>query len=149
MSSALQRVLQQAAVQAAVPSGSLAFSTTACLHEIRKMARMRVVDNSSLGKAALASGKPPRVIHVYNKKEVATIGDKVLLAIKGQKKRAYVVGVKQKQRANVPRFDSNNVVLIEDNGAPTGTRIAVPVPSVLRGKSGDFTKILSIATRFV
>ncbi|XP_046582478.1 39S ribosomal protein L14, mitochondrial-like [Haliotis rubra] len=149
MSSVLQRVLQQVAVQATVPSGSLAFSTTACLHEIRKMARMRVVDNSTLGKAALASGKPPRVIHVYNKKEVATLGDKVLLAIKGQKRRAYVVGVKQKQRANVPRFDTNNVVLIEDNGAPIGTRIAVPVPSMLRGKSGDFTKILSIATRFV
>jgi len=71
------------------------------------------------------------------------------LAIKGQKKRAYVVGVKQKQKPGVPRFDSNNVVLIEDNGTPVGTRITVPVPSTLRSKEGDFTKILSLATKFV
>ena len=110
---------------------------------------MRVVDNSSLGRASVAAGKPPRVIHVYNKKGVGTIGDKVLVAIKGQKKRAYIVGVKQKQKANVPRFDSNNIVLVEDNGMPIGTRITVPVPSLLREKKGDFVKILSLATKFV
>lgn len=125
------------------------FSTTNCLQELRKLARVRVVDNSALGRAATVAGKPARIIHVYNKQEVAHLGDKVLLAIKGQKKRAYVVGCKQKQRPNVPKFDSNNVVLIEDNGTPVGTRITVPIPSDLRGKEGDFTKILSIATRFV
>ena len=124
-------------------------STTSCLQELRKLARVRVVDNSSLGRAATVAGRPARVIHVYNKQEVAHLGDKVLLAIKGQKKRAYVVGVKQKQKPGVPRFDSNNVVLVEDNGSPVGTRITVPVPSMLRGKEGDFTKILSIATKFV
>lgn len=125
------------------------FSTTNCLQELRKLARVRVVDNSALGRAATVAGKPARIIHVYNKQEVAHLGDKVLLAIKGQKKRAYVVGCKQKQKPNVPKFDSNNVVLIEDNGTPVGTRITVPIPSDLRGKEGDFTKILSIATRFV
>lgn len=125
------------------------FSTTNCLQELRKLARVRVVDNSALGRAATVAGKPARIIHVYNKQEVAYLGDKVLLAIKGQKKRAYVVGCKQKQKPNVPKFDSNNVVLIEDNGTPVGTRITVPIPSDLRGKEGDFTKILSIATRFV
>ncbi len=44
------------------------------------------------------------------------LGDKVLVAIKGQKKKAVIVGVKQKQRPLVPKFDSNNIVLIEDNG---------------------------------
>jgi len=43
-------------------------------------------------------------------------GDKVLVAIKGQKKKAVIVGVKQKQKAFIPKFDSNNIVLIEDNG---------------------------------
>lgn len=38
------------------------------------------------------------------------------MAIKGQKKKAVIVGVKQKQRALIPKFDSNNIVLIEDNG---------------------------------
>ena len=71
------------------------------------------------------------------------------MAIKGQKKKAYIVGVKQKQKPFVPRFDSNNIVLVEETGMPTGTRIRVPIPSMLRGKEGDFTKILAIATKFV
>jgi large subunit ribosomal protein L14 len=49
----------------------------------------------------------------------------------------------------VPRFDTNNIVLVEDNGAPTGTRIRAPIPSCLRGHKGDFSKILAIATKFV
>ena len=124
-------------------------STTTCLQELRKLARVRVVDNSSLGRAAAVSGRPARIIHVYNKQEVARLGDKVLLAIKGQKKKAYVVGVKQKQKPGVPKFDTNNVVLIEDNGSPVGTRITVPIPSALRSKDGDFIKIMSLATKFV
>lgn len=124
-------------------------STTQCLQELRKLARVRVVDNSALGRAAVAIGKPARIIHVYNKREVGYLGDKVLLAIKGQKKHAYIVGLKQKQKPNIPRFDSNNVVLVEENGTPVGTRLTAPIPSVLRNKEGDFTKILSLATRFV
>ncbi len=80
---------------------------------------------------------------------MGTLGDKILVAIKGQKKRAFIVGVKQKQKAMIPRMDSNNIVLIEDTGTPTGTRIRVPIPSMLRGKQGDFTKILACATKFV
>ncbi|XP_041354129.1 39S ribosomal protein L14, mitochondrial-like [Gigantopelta aegis] len=149
MTQFVQSVGRLLATQVCRQSPQCPFSTTSCLHEIRKLARMRVVDNSGLGRAAVAAGKPARVLHVYNKKGVGTIGDKVLVAIKGQKKRAYIVGVKQKQAANVPRFDSNNIVLIEDNGMPTGTRITVPVPSLLREKKGDFIKILSLATKFV
>ena len=73
----------------------------------------------------------------------------MLVAIQGQKKRGYLVGLRQKQEASIPRFDTNNIVLVEDNGTPTGTRIRVPIPSMLRGKKGNFTKILSIATKFV
>lgn len=80
-----------------------------------------------------------------------------MVAIKGQKKKGVLVGLKQKQKAFVPRFDSNNVVLIEDNGTPIGTRIHVAIPSVLRqilkersvAKVVDYTKILSIATKYV
>ncbi|XP_074662211.1 large ribosomal subunit protein uL14m-like [Tubulanus polymorphus] len=125
------------------------FSTTSVNQHLIKLTRVRVVDNSAIGKAAAISGKPAYVIHVYNKTGVGTIGDKVLVAIQGQKKRGYIVGCKQKQRAMVPRFDSNNIVLIEDNGTPTGTRVTVPLPSMLRSMKGDFTKILSLATTFV
>lgn len=149
-------ILQRAAVLAvelpAVASRGIAakdFSTTPCIQQIIKLSRLRVVDNSNLGRAAELAAKPARCIHVYNKKGVATIGDKVLVAIKGQKKRAFIVGVKQKQAALVPRMDTNNIVLVEDNGTPTATRIRVPIPSILRAKQGEFSKILAIATKFV
>ncbi|XP_055321660.1 39S ribosomal protein L14, mitochondrial [Sitodiplosis mosellana] len=136
---------------------SSGFHTTAVCNEIRKLARLRVVDNCEIGKKAMAEGKPPRVIHVYNKKSIGYTGDMVLLAIKGEKKKGILVGCKQQQKIKVPRFDTNNVVLIDDNGTPLGTRIQVPIPNILRtimkdkthSKGADYTKLLAIASRFV
>jgi len=125
------------------------FRTTCEQSQIQKLTRFRVVDNSNIGRAAELAGKPARCIQVYNKTGIGYIGDKVMVAIQGQKKRGYVVGLRQKQKPLVPRFDTNNIVLVEDNGTPTGTRIRVPIPSCLRGQKGDFTKILAIATKFV
>ncbi|XP_055598371.1 39S ribosomal protein L14, mitochondrial [Uranotaenia lowii] len=131
--------------------------TTPACNEIRKLARLRVVDNSEIGKRAMAEGKPPKCIHVYNKQMVGKIGDKVLVAIKGQKKKAILVGCRQRQQPKIPKFDSNNIVLIDDNGTPLGTRIHVPIPTLLRtilkektqAKGADYTKLLGIASRFV
>ncbi len=72
-------------------------------------------------------------------------------------KKAIVVGVKRNQEHGIPRHDTNNVVLIDDNGTPIGTRITVPIPMVLRkilkektiAKGADYTKVLSIASKFV
>ncbi|XP_045171899.2 39S ribosomal protein L14, mitochondrial-like [Mercenaria mercenaria] len=134
-------------LSASLPNRSI--STTCCLQELRKLARVKVVDNSMLGRKAVLAGKKVKIIHVYNKPAIGYIGDKVLVTVMGEKKKAYIVGCVQKQKPNVPKFDTNNVVLVEESGAPTGTRIRVPIPSCLRGKEGDFTKILSIATKFV
>lgn len=133
------------------------FHSSCVLHEIRKLTRMRVVDNSAIGKQAMAEGKPPKCIHIYNKKGVGTIGDKILVAIKGQMKKGVVVGCVKTQNPNLPRFDSNNLVLIDDTGTPLGTRIHVPIPYCLRtilkakshSKGTDFTKLLAISTRFI
>lgn len=133
------------------------FHTSSVCNEIRLLARLRVVDNSDIGKRAMMEGKPPKTIHVYNKKAVGLLGDKVLVAIKGQKKKGILVGLKQKQKIKVPKFDTNNVVLIDDNGTPLGNRIFVPIPTILRtimkekthSKGADYTKLLAIAPRFV
>jgi len=85
------------------------------------------------------------------------LGDKVMVAIKGQKRKGIIVGCKQYQKAMIPKFDSNNLVLIDDNGSPLGTRIHVPIPNVLRtilrkktiAKGADYTKVLAIASRYV
>ncbi|KAJ8888294.1 hypothetical protein PR048_007781 [Dryococelus australis] len=130
---------------------------SACCNHIIKLTRLRVVDNSEIGKQAMAEGKPPRCIHVYNKVGIGKIGDKVLVAIKGQKKKGIIVGAKQNQKPLIPKFDTNNIVLIDDNGTPLGTRIHVPIPIALRTilkekthvKGADYTKLLAIASRFI
>lgn len=132
-------------------------STSAIRNEIYKLTRLRIVDNSDIGKQAMMEGKPPRCIHIYNKIGVGFIGDRVLVAIKGEKKKAILVGLKQKQKPKIPKFDSNNIVLIDDTGTPLGTRIHVPIPHILRtimkekthSKGADYTKLIAIATKFV
>nr|XP_031843776.1 39S ribosomal protein L14, mitochondrial isoform X2 [Nomia melanderi]XP_031843777.1 39S ribosomal protein L14, mitochondrial isoform X2 [Nomia melanderi]XP_031843778.1 39S ribosomal protein L14, mitochondrial isoform X2 [Nomia melanderi] len=131
--------------------------TSTVSNQIIKLTRLRVVDNSAIGKQAMLEGKPPRCIHVYNKVGVGYIGDKVLVAIRGEKKKGILVGLKQRQNPKVPKFDSNNIVLIDDNGTPLGTRIHVPIPHILRtilkektySKGADYTKLLAIATKFI
>lgn len=59
------------------PQPSRGFHTTACLNEVRLLTRLRVVDNSEIGKRAMAEGKPPKVICVYNK--TSTYFIKILL----------------------------------------------------------------------
>lgn len=112
-----------------------------------KLTRLRVVDNSALGKQAMIEGRPPRCIHVYNKTGIGTIGDKILVTIKGLKKKAVIVGVKKHQKAFIPKFDTNNIILVDDSGNPLGSRVLVPVPAVLR-KRTEFGKIMALA-RFV
>lgn len=138
------------------------FHTGNVLNHIMKLTRLRCVDNSAIGKQAMAEGKPPYCIHVYKKcglgrSAVGTLGDVVLVAIKGEKKKGVIVGCFKTQRPNIPRFDTNNLVLIEHNGTPIGTRIHVPIPHILRtrlkektfAKGADYTKLLAIATKFV
>lgn len=102
-----------------------------------------------IGRRVELKGKKVKIVQVYNKKQIGKIGDMVKVTVLGEMKKAYIIGCVQKQKANVPKFDTNNIVLIEDSGVPTGTRIRAPVPSCLRGKEGDFTKILSIASKFI
>ncbi|XP_043287869.1 39S ribosomal protein L14, mitochondrial [Venturia canescens] len=133
------------------------FHTTVEKLDIQKRSRLRVVDNSEIGKQAMLEGKPPRCIHVYSKKKHGYIGDRVLVAIKGQMKKGILVGLKRSENPKIPRFDTNNIVLIDDNGTPLGTRIHVPIPHILRtmmkqkthNKGPDYTKLLAIASSFV
>ncbi|KYQ53397.1 39S ribosomal protein L14, mitochondrial [Trachymyrmex zeteki] len=132
-------------------------STSTPASQIIKLSRLRVVDNSEIGKKAMMEGRPPRCIHVYNKIGVGYIGDRILVAIRGEKKKGILVGLKQQQAPKVPKFDTNNLVLIDDNGTPLGTRIQVPIPHILRtkmkekthSKGADYTKLIAIASRFV
>lgn len=92
------------------------FHTTSICNEIRLLSKLRVVDNSPIGKAAMAEGRPPKCIHVYNPLRIGRTGDRVLMACKGEKVKGIIVGLKKPEGPFVPRFDTNNVVLIDDFG---------------------------------
>lgn len=143
----LSRCLVGLLVESSSTIQQRSFRASSAAAAIQKMTRVRVVDNSSLGNTPYH--RAPKVIHVYTKNGIGKVGDKVLLAIKGQKKKALIVGHKMPGDRMSPRFDSNNVVLIEDNGNPTGTRIKVPIPTRLRNMEGDHSKVLAIASSFV
>ncbi len=55
-----------------------AFHTSPPVNHVMKLTRLRVVDNSELGKQAMLEGKPPYVIHVYTKTGIGTIGESPL-----------------------------------------------------------------------
>ncbi|KYN18041.1 39S ribosomal protein L14, mitochondrial [Trachymyrmex cornetzi] len=103
--------------------------------------------------------RPLRCIHVYDKRwtRVGYIGDRILDAIRGEKEKNILVGLKQQQVLKVPKFDSNNLVLVDDNGTTLGTRIQVPIPHIFQtkmkeqtySKGADYTKLIAIASMFV
>merc|ERR1712117_374451 len=118
---------------------------------------LRCVDNSKIGREAMAEGRPPYIINVYSPKHrkkphgaYGKLGDKVICAVRGEKIKGVIVGLKASQLPGVPRFDTNNVVLVQNDGSPLGTRIHAPIPKKhSTAKNVDFTKLLSIATKFV
>jgi len=131
---------------------------------IQKQSKLKCVDNSALGRQAVTLGRPPKVIQVYAQKhkkrrhgEMGKLGDRVLLAVCGQKKKGIIVGMRQNQLHGIPKYDTNNVIFIEENGNPTGNRITAPLPNhirpILQGasdpKKADYTKLFSIATRWI
>lgn len=131
---------------------------------VQRESYLRCVDNSKIGREAMAEGRPPYIINVYSPKHrkkphgaYGKLGDKVICAVRGEKIKGVIVGLKAAQLPGVPRFDTNNVVLVQNDGSPLGTRIHAPIPNCIRpslkkhstAKNVDFTKLLSIATKFV
>jgi large subunit ribosomal protein L14 len=122
--------------------------------------RCEVADNSG--------AKIAYVIRVYGgstgtgkfTRRIAGVGDKVFVSIKkalpgaevkaGDKAKAVVVRTSKAVRrpdGSYVKFDSNAVVLIQDDGNPKGTRIFGPVARELRDK--NFMKIVSLAPEVI
>ena len=89
----------------------------------------------------------------------SSIGDIVMCAVKtampnGKVKKGEIVRgviVRTKYPINRPdgstiNFDDNAIVLINEDGAPLGTRVFGPVARELRDKGEGFMKIVSLAT---
>ncbi|MCA3006270.1 MAG: 50S ribosomal protein L14 [Planctomycetaceae bacterium] len=127
---------------------------------IQQETRCEVADNSG--------AKIAYVIRVYGgstatgkfTRRVAGVGDKVYVSIKkalpgadvkaGDMSKAVVVRTTKPTRradGSYVKFDSNAVVLIQDDGNPKGTRIFGPVARELRDR--NYMKIVSLAPEVV
>ena len=117
---------------------------------IQQESRLSVADNSG--------AKEVMCIRVLGgtKKKYASVGDKIIVAIKnaipsgnvkkGSVAKAVVVRTKKEIRSadgSYIRFDDNAVVLLNNAGEMSGTRIFGPVARELREK--QFMKIVSLA----
>ncbi|KYN12318.1 39S ribosomal protein L14, mitochondrial, partial [Trachymyrmex cornetzi] len=93
--------------------------------------QLRVVDNSEIERQAMMEGRSPRCIHIYNKRGMRYIESNL-------SKHCYMnysgVGILVPK---IPKFDSNNLVLVDD--ILLGTRIQVPIPHILRTKIKEQT----------
>lgn len=127
---------------------------------LQQESRCEVADNSG--------AKIAYVIRVYGgstrragqTRRIAGIGDKVLISVKkalpgsdvksGDKSKAVIVRTKKHTRradGSYVKFDTNAVVLINDEGQPRGTRIFGPVARELREK--NYLKIVSLAPEVI
>jgi len=120
---------------------------------IQKESRLLVADNSG-AKEVLCIG-----VLGGTKKRYASVGDKIVVAIKsaapnsdvkkGTVSKAVVVRTKKEVRradGSYIRFDDNACVLINNAGEIRGTRIFGPVPRELRK---EYMKIVSLAPEVI
>ena len=116
---------------------------------IQMQTLMDVADNTGARRAAMISKKGQNT-------DTAAVGDIITVHIKdsatdatvkkGEVSKAVVVRTRHPVRradGSYLRFDSNAVVILDDNGNPKGTRIFGPVARELREK--NFMKIVSLA----
>lgn len=106
------------------------------------------VDNSELGQTAKRY-KKPYLIGFYRKRRTADIGDVIRVAVKGRTCKAIVVNTRKRKEDMLPRYDNNNIVLVDDNLAPLGTRIRGPMPTILRRHKDRYPKVVSQIKDFV
>ncbi len=117
---------------------------------IQMRTRLVVADNSGAKKVACIG-----VIHKKNC-QYAQVGDVITCSVKealpnspikkGSVVKAVVVRQKfpiRRKDGTVVRFDSNAVVIIDNQGNPKGTRVFGPVARELRDR--NFIKIISLA----
>jgi len=121
---------------------------------IQMQTMLDVADNTGATKAAMIG------VIGRSSKRIASIGDIITCTIKeaiprgavkkGQVVKAVVVRTAfpiRRKDGSYLRFDSNSVVIIDEDKNPRGTRIFGPVARELRDK--NFMKIISLAPEVV
>lgn len=106
------------------------------------------VDNSEMGTVQERYRKP-YLIGFYRKRRTADIGDIIKVAVKGKPCKALVVSTRKRKLDFTPRYDRNNIILLDENNNPLGTRVKCPVPTIIRQRKLEYPKIPGMVTRYV
>ena len=127
---------------------------------LQQESRVDVADNTGAKVAQVIRVLRGSTARGRHTRRVASIGDRVVCSIKkalpGNELKAGTIVKAVVVRTNYPirrsdgsyvRFDRNAVVIIDDEGNPSGTRIFGAVARELREK--NYMKIVSLATEVV
>lgn len=111
------------------------------------LTRLKLMDNSENARRVKRSGLP-YCIKLPKNNKVGKFGDVIKIAHLGKVHNALLISNRQMSK-RLPRYDHHYIVMLNDKKEPVGTRILGPVPSALRGKQGQYSKIIAMATRFI
>ena len=111
------------------------------------LTKLKLVDNSENAKKVTRLDQP-YCIKLPKNKKVARFGDIITIAHRGKVHKALLVSNRQTSK-RLPRYDSHNIILLDDKLQPIGTRIIGPLPSALKKRQGEFSKVIALASKFI
>lgn len=111
------------------------------------LTKVKLVDNSENAKKVKKLDQP-YCIKLPRNSKVAGFGEIITIAHLGKVHKALIVSNRMPSK-RFPRYDTHNVILLNEKLEPVGTRIMGPVPSVLRKRDRDLSKVIAIATKFI
>ena len=109
--------------------------------------RLKIVDNSENAKKVTRLDRPYCIKPPKNSR-VAGFGDVITIAHLGKVHKALVVSNRRPSK-RLPRYDTHNIILLNERLEPVGTRILAPLPSVIRRRDRQLSKVIAIATKFI
>ena len=111
------------------------------------LTKLKLVDNSENAKKVTRLDRP-YCIKLPKNNKVGKFGDVIKIAHRGKVHNALIVSNRMPSKW-LPRYDSSNIILLNDKLDPVGTRIIGPLPSAIRRKEGQYSKVIAIATKFI
>ena len=111
------------------------------------LTKLKLVDNSENAKKVTKLDRP-YCIKLPKNSRVAGFGEVITIAHLGKVHKALIVSNRMPSK-RLPRYDTHNIILLNDKREPVGTRIMGPVPSVIRKRDRELSKVIAIATKFI
>lgn len=111
------------------------------------LTRLKFVDNTENAKKVTRLDRP-YCIKLPKNSRVAGFGEVITIAHLGKVHKALIVSNRMPSK-RLPRYDTHNIILLNDKLEPVGTRIMGPVPSIIRKRSRELSKVIAIATKFI